>query len=62
MREVSADAHTSVRKEPACWDEYANNTNPTEKQATESTRNTRGERLIQIKTHHGTRCPGERLK
>jgi hypothetical protein len=32
-----------------------------EKHATESTRNTRGERLSQIKTHQGTWCPGERL-
>ena len=33
-----------------------------EKHDTESTRNTRGERLSQIKTHQGTWCPGERLR
>jgi|SRR5712672_1344991 len=33
-----------------------------EKHDTESTRNTKGERLSQIRTHQGTWCPGERLK
>ena len=32
-----------------------------EKQATESTRKASGDLLIQISTHQGTRCPGERL-
>ena len=34
---------------------------PAEKQATDITRKTRGDRLIQMRTHHGTLCPGERL-
>ena len=46
----------------AWLDEYAKSTSPTEKQATERTRKTNGERLIQIKTHQGTRWPGERLQ
>ena len=32
-----------------------------EKQATERTRKTRGARLIHIRTHQGTRFPGDRL-
>ena len=32
-----------------------------EKHATERTRKASGDRLIQMSTHHGTRCPGERL-
>lgn len=34
---------------------------PAEKQATDITRKTNGDRLIQIRTHHGTLCPGDRL-
>ena len=46
-----------------CWpDEYAKSTRPMEKQVTERTRNARGDRLIQMSTHHGTLWPGERLK
>ena len=45
-----------------CWfEEYANKQRPMEKQATDMTRKTRGERLIQMRTHQGTQWPGERL-
>jgi hypothetical protein len=37
-------------------------TRPIEKEATEITRKTSGERLIQIRTHQGTRWPGDRLQ
>lgn len=40
--------------------EYVNSTSPAEKQATDITKNTRGDRLIHISTHHGTRSPGDR--
>jgi hypothetical protein len=46
---------------PTCPEAYAKRHSPTEKQATDITRNIKGDRLIQIKTHQGTRCPGERL-
>lgn len=46
-----------------CWlEEYAKSTKPMEKHATERTRNTRGDRLIQIRTHQGVLWPGDRLK
>lgn len=46
-----------------CWpDEYANSTRPMEKQATDNTRKASGDLLIQISTHHGTLCPGDRLR
>ena len=32
-----------------------------EKQATDRTKKASGDLLIQINTHQGTRCPGERL-
>ena len=44
-----------------CPDEYVKSMSPAEKQATDITRKTSGERLIQMRTHHGTLCPGERL-
>ena len=44
-----------------CPDEYANSTSPAEKQAKDITRRASGDRLIQMRTHHGTLCPGERL-
>jgi hypothetical protein len=42
-------------------DEYVKSMSPAEKQATDITRKTSGDRLIQMRTHHGTLCPGERL-
>lgn len=43
------------------WPEaYAKKQSPAEKHATDMTRNTSGERLIQMRTHQGTRSPGER--
>lgn len=51
------------RKTTLTWpDAYAKQHNPIEKQATDITKNTRGDRLIQISTHQGTRWPGERLR
>ena len=44
-----------------CPDAYVKSTSPMEKQATDITRKTSGDRLIQMRTHHGTLCPGERL-
>ena len=44
-----------------CPDEYVKSISPAEKQATDITRKTNGDRLIQMRTHHGTLCPGERL-
>jgi len=52
----------SNRKVHTCSDAYAKQHNPIEKQVTDRTRKTRGDRLIQIKTHQGTRWPGERLQ
>lgn len=43
-------------------DAYANKQRPMEKHATDITRKTSGDRLIQMSTHQGTRCPGERLE
>ena len=44
-----------------CPDAYVKSMSPAEKQATDITRKTSGDRLIQMRTHHGTLCPGERL-
>jgi hypothetical protein len=45
-----------------CPDAYANRTRPMENEATDITRKTNGDRFIQMRTHQGTRCPGERLQ
>ena len=52
------DSGASLR---TCPDEYVKSMSPAEKQATDITRKTIGNRLIQMRTHHGTLCLGERL-
>lgn len=42
-------------------DEYVNITSPIKKHATERTSRASGDRLIQIRTHQGTRWSGDRL-
>jgi hypothetical protein len=39
---------------PTCLDEYPYKTMPRKKKRIDATRNTRGETLMQKKTHHGT--------